>query len=157
MTSMWHFDWYILGICVFGILLICIVCHNIATIFCNICWYAIVWHSITTYCIAWQVCNILIDTYLTLVWTPCLMHRCVCIWRYLCLMHRYVISTMFGSCFSFFKKLFIFFIIYYYAFSVFIIILYSKNKVFLFHFCIFVYLDASLKFGERRHTSFFFK
>jgi hypothetical protein len=42
-------------------------------------------------------------------------------------------------------------------FSVFIIILYNKNKVFLFHFCIFVYLDASLKFGERRHTSFFFK
>jgi hypothetical protein len=27
-----------------------------------------------------------------LVWTPCLMHRCV-------------ISTMFDSCFSFFKKL----------------------------------------------------
>jgi len=31
------------------------------------------------------------------------------------------------------------------------------TPVFLFHFCIFVYLDASLKFGERRHTSFFFK
>jgi len=29
--------------------------------------------------------------------------------------------------------------------------------VFFFHFYIFVYLDASLKFGERRHTSFFFK
>ncbi len=43
------------------------------------------------------------------------------------------------------------------VFSVFIIILYNKNKVFLFHFCIFVYLDASLKFGEGRHTSFFFK
>jgi hypothetical protein len=41
--------------------------------------------------------------------------------------------------------------------DVFIIILYNKNKMFLFHFCIFVYLDASLKFGERRHTSFFFK
>ncbi len=52
---------------------------------------------------------------------------------------------------------FIFFIFYFYVFSVFIIILYNKNKVFLFHFCIFVYLDASLKFGERRHTSFFFK
>jgi hypothetical protein len=34
-------------------------------------------------------------------------------------------------------------------------ILYNKNKVFIFHFYIFVYLDASLKFGERRHTSFF--
>jgi hypothetical protein len=41
--------------------------------------------------------------------------------------------------------------------DVFIIILYNKNKMFLFHFCIFVYLDASLKFGERKHTSFFFK
>ncbi len=41
--------------------------------------------------------------------------------------------------------------------DVFIIILYNKKKMFLFHFCIFVYLDASLKFGERRHTSFFFK
>jgi hypothetical protein len=41
--------------------------------------------------------------------------------------------------------------------DVFIIILYNKNKMFLFHFCIFVYLDASLKFGERRDTSFFFK
>ncbi len=41
--------------------------------------------------------------------------------------------------------------------DVFIIILNNKNKMFLFHFCIFVYLDASLKFGERRHTSFFFK
>jgi len=39
----------------------------------------------------------------------------------------------------------------------FIIILYNKNKMFFFHFCIFVYLDASLKFGERGHTSFFFK
>jgi hypothetical protein len=56
--------------------------------------------------------------------------------------------------FSFFYKTFIFF---FNVFSVFIIILYNKNKVFLFHFCIFVYLDASLKFGERRHTSFFFK
>jgi hypothetical protein len=75
----------------------------------------------------------------TLVWTLCLMHRCV-------------ISTMFGSCFSFFLKLlsFLFFI-----FMCFL--LYNKNKMFLFHFCIFVYLDASLKFGERRHTSFFFK
>jgi hypothetical protein len=36
-------------------------------------------------------------------------------------------------------------------------LLYNKNKVFPFHFCIFVYLDASLKFGVRRHTSFFFK
>jgi hypothetical protein len=63
-----------------------------------------------------------------------------------------VISTMFGTCFSFlmfFKKFNVFF--------VFIIILYNINKVFLFHFCIFVYLDESLKFGERRHTSFFFK
>ncbi len=40
-------------------------------------------------------------------------------------------------------------------FSVLIIILYSKTKMFFFHFCIFVYLDVSLKFGERRHTSFF--
>ncbi len=56
-----------------------------------------------------------------------------------------------------FLETFIFFIFYFYVFSVFIIILYNKNKVFLFHFCIFVYLDASLKFGERRHTSFFFK
>ncbi len=59
--------------------------------------------------------------------------------------------------FQFFFKTFIFFIFYFYVFSVFIIILYNKNKVFLFNFCIFVYLDASLKFGEKRHTSFFFK
>ncbi len=59
--------------------------------------------------------------------------------------------------FQFIFKKIIFFIIYFYVFSVFIILLYNKNKVFLFHFCIFVYLDASLKFGERRHTSFFFK
>ncbi len=59
--------------------------------------------------------------------------------------------------FWFFFKTFIFFIFYLYVFSVIIIILYNKTKVFLFHFCIFVYLDASLKFGERRHTSFFFK
>ncbi len=65
------------------------------------------------------------------MWTPCLMHN------------RCVISTMFGSCFSFFFKTFIFFIFYFYVFSVIIIILYNKNKVFLFHFCIFVYLDAS--------------
>jgi hypothetical protein len=58
--------------------------------------------------------------------TPCLMHMCV-------------ISTMFGSCFSFFSKLLSFFIFYFYAFSIFIIILYNKNKMFLFHFCIFVY------------------
>jgi len=43
------------------------------------------------------------------------------------------------------------------VFSVFIIILYNKNKVFLFLFYIFVYLDVSLKFGERRYISFFFK
>ncbi len=40
-------------------------------------------------------------------------------------------------------------------FLVFISILYNKNKVFLFHLYIY-YLDASLKFEERRHTSFFF-
>jgi hypothetical protein len=73
-------------------------------------------------------------------------------------MHMCVISTMFGSCFSFFLKL-----LYLkkkkYVFSVKKkhFILYNKNKVFLFHFCIFVYLDASLKFGEKKHTSFFFK
>jgi hypothetical protein len=38
-----------------------------------------------------------------------------------------------------------------------IIILYNKNKVFFFHFHIFVYLDASLKFGERGYTLVFFK
>jgi len=43
------------------------------------------------------------------------------------------------------------------VFSVFIIILYNKNKVFLFRFYIFVYLDVNLKFGERRYISFFFK
>jgi hypothetical protein len=43
------------------------------------------------------------------------------------------------------------------CFQIFIIILYNKNKVFLFHFYIYFYLDASLKFGERRHISFFFK
>jgi hypothetical protein len=59
--------------------------------------------------------------------------------------------------FSFFKKNLSFLFLYFYVFSVFIIIFYNKNIVFLFHFCIFVYLDASLKFGEIRHTSFFFK
>jgi len=34
------------------------------------------------------------------------------------------------------------------VFSLFIIILYNKNKVFLFHFYIFVYLDASLEKEE---------
>jgi len=48
-----------------------------------------------------------------------------------------------------------FYFLYFYVFSVFF--LNDKNKEFLFHFCIFVYLDASSKFGERRHTSFFFK
>ncbi len=59
----------------------------------------------------------------------------------------------------FFSKTFIFFIfIIFMCFLFFIIIvLYNKNKVFLFHFCIFVSLDASLKFGERRHTPLFFK
>jgi hypothetical protein len=56
-----------------------------------------------------------------------------------------------------FSRNFYLFIFYFYVFSVFINILYNKNKVFSFHFYIFVYLDASLKFGERRHTSFFFK
>jgi len=60
-----------------------------------------------------------------------------------------------GSCFSF-KNFYLFYLLFL-VFFVFIIILYIKNKVFLFHFCIFVYLDASLKFGERRHTAFFFK
>ncbi len=45
----------------------------------------------------------------------------------------FLISTSFTICNNF------------YVFSV-IIIFYNKNKVFLFHFCIFVYLDASLKF-----------
>jgi hypothetical protein len=56
-----------------------------------------------------------------------------------------------------FSKKIIFFIFYFYVFSIFIIILYNKNKLFLFHFYTFVYLDASLKFGEKKHTSFFFK
>jgi hypothetical protein len=73
-----------------------------------------------------------------------------------CLMHGCVISTMFGSCFSFFFKL-VFFIFLFLCVFCFYFIFYNKNKVFFFHFCIFVYLDASLKFGERRHTSFFFK
>ncbi len=60
-----------------------------------------------------------------------------------------------GSCFSFFFN-FNFFL-FFNVFSVFIMIFYNKNKVFLFHFYIFVYLDASLKFGERRYTSLFFK
>jgi len=77
-----------------------------------------------------------------LVWTPCLMHKCV-------------ISSLVYVLVL--KKTFIFFIIYFYVFFVFIFIFYNKNKVFLFHFCIFFYLDASLKFGERKHTSFFFK
>jgi hypothetical protein len=77
-----------------------------------------------------------------IVRTPCLMHMCV-------------ISTMFGSCFSVFLKPLS--SSFFNVFSICIIILYNKNKVFLFHFCIFVYLDASLNFGERRHTSFFFK
>jgi len=46
---------------------------------------------------------------------------------------------------------------YFYVFSIFITIFYNKNKVFLFHLYIFFYLDASLKFGEKRDTSFFFK
>ncbi len=49
-----------------------------------------------------------------------------------------------------------FYLFYFYVFYVFLVF-YNRNKVFLFYFCIFVYLDASLKFGERRHTSFFFK
>jgi hypothetical protein len=72
-------------------------------------------------------------------------------------MQRCVISTMFGSCFSFFKKLLSFLFFIFMCFFIFIFILYNNKEVFLFHFCIFVYLDASLKFGERRHTSFFFK
>jgi len=40
---------------------------------------------------------------------------------------------------------------------VFIILLYIRKKVFAFHFCIFDYFDGSLKFGEKRHTAFFFK
>jgi hypothetical protein len=72
-------------------------------------------------------------------------------------MHRCVISTMFGSCFRFFFELLSFILFYLYVFSGFLIIFYNKNKMFLFHFCIFVYLDASLKFRERRNTSFFFK
>jgi hypothetical protein len=47
------------------------------------------------------------------------------------------------------KQAFIFFFLFFNVFSIFI--LYIKNKVFIFHFYIFVYLDASLKFGERRH------
>jgi hypothetical protein len=86
-------------------------------------------------------CQLLVpsSTYFETSVNPCLMHRCV-------------ILTMFDSCFSFFLNCYLF-----YVFSVFIIMLYNKNKVFLFHFCIFVYLDASLKFGERTHTSFFLK
>jgi len=62
-----------------------------------------------------------------------------------------------GSCFSFFYKLLTFLFFYFYVFFIFNIILYNKNKVFLFHLYIYIYLDASLKFGKRRHTSFFFK
>jgi hypothetical protein len=57
-----------------------------------------------------------------------------------------------GSCFSFFFWNSYLFYFLFLVYSVFIIILYTKNKVFTF-----VYLDASLKFGERRHTAFFFK
>jgi len=56
---------------------------------------------------------------------------------------------------AFFWNFYLFYFLFL-VFSVFIIF-YNKNKVFLFHFCIFLYLDASLKFGERIHTSFFFK
>jgi hypothetical protein len=66
-------------------------------------------------------------------------------------MHSCVISTMFGSCFSFFFQLlsFLFFIFMCFLF----LLLYNKNKVFLFHFCIFVYLDASL---EKEYTPHYF-
>jgi len=46
-----------------------------------------------------------------------------------------------GSCLSLFLETFIFFF-FFNVFSVFIIILYNKNKVFLFYFYIFFYLDA---------------
>ncbi len=65
-------------------------------------------------------------------------------------MHMCVISTMFGSCFSFLFKLLSFKLLYFYVFSVFIIIFYNKNKVF--HFCIFVYLDASLEKEDTPHS-----
>jgi hypothetical protein len=49
------------------------------------------------------------------------------------------------------------FLLFFYEFSVFIIIWYNKIKVFLFHFCNFVYLDASLKFGEKKTHLIFFQ
>jgi hypothetical protein len=48
---------------------------------------------------------------------------------------------------------------FYFLFQYFLVFLisYNKNKVFLFNFCIFVWLDVGLKFGKRRQTSFCFK
>ncbi len=60
-----------------------------------------------------------------------------------------------GSCFNFFQKLL--FLNFFYVLYVFIIILNNKNKSVSFSLLYIFNLDASLKFGERRHTSFFFK
>jgi hypothetical protein len=65
----------------------------------------------------------------------------------------YCFNNVWFIFFSFSKKHLIFF----YMFSIFIIILYNKNKVSLIHFYIFIYLDASLKFEEKRRTSFYLK
>jgi hypothetical protein len=72
-------------------------------------------------------------------------------------MHKCVISTMFGSCFSFFFKLLSFLFFIFMCFLLLLLFCIIKIKCFFFTFVFFVYLDASLKFGERRHTSLFFK
>jgi hypothetical protein len=76
--------------------------------------------------------------YVILVWTPCLMHRCV-------------ISTIFGSCFSFFFKLLSFLFFYFYVFSVIIIICIIKIKYFFFTF-VFLFIWMRVRSLEKEDT-----
>ncbi len=75
--------------------------------------------------------------YLLLVWTPCLMHRCV-------------ISIMFGSCFSFFLKLLscLFFI-----FMCFLLLLFCKIKIKCFFFTfVFLFIWMQVWSLEKENT-----
>jgi hypothetical protein len=66
-----------------------------------------------------------------IVWTPFLMHRCV-------------ISTMFGSCFSFFLKRLSF-----YLFNVFSVIIIIFSMFIFFYFYAFIYLFSFILFFKK--------
>ncbi len=101
---------------------------------------------VTKMCLSALFCSlngwICYPIYTLLVWTPCLMHRCV-------------ISTMFGSCFSFFLKLLSFLFIFIFMCFLFLLLFCEiKIKCFFFTFVfLFIWMQVwSLEKEDTPHS-----